>query len=409
MNIIQLLNRTIIENQQYENIENLLLQLVKQYPKSFASIVTRNKIIYDYVIKCTPKLVDSNTFKYTIGTRLYWIFNKLKDFPVCNFCHNKMEYKNVKLNTGYLQYCSTKCSSNDSTIKSKKEHTYKLRTGFNNPSQNPDIKQKKKETTFLHYGVENPNQSERIKQKKKETTFLHYGVEHPGQSKEVQEKIQKTSFEKYGGIGFGSKIVNQKIIKTINKKNNSNVINCSQLESIKQKKKETLLKHYGVENPNQSKEILEKTKKTCLEQYGVECVFQSDHYIKHKQYRLYYNNIGFHSRAEIDFYKLCESNLNKGEFEYQPKVDIQKFSYTYNGKTHFTIPDFRVKSSYIEIKGDQFILENGHWRDCYDKKDNGNKQQEARRQCMITNNVIIIKVSELKNFDFEKFLLERVK
>ena len=53
------------------------------------------------------------------------------------------------------------------------------------------------------------------------------------------------------------------------------VENVSQLESIKEKKKETLLEHYGVENPLQSKEILEKVQNTCMKKYGVHCSFMN--------------------------------------------------------------------------------------------------------------------------------------
>lgn len=51
--------------------------------------------------------------------------------------------------------------------------------------------------------------------------------------------------------------------------------NPSTWDSVKQKKKETNLKNWGVENVFQAKEIKEQLKKTNLEKYGVEYVMQS--------------------------------------------------------------------------------------------------------------------------------------
>lgn len=48
------------------------------------------------------------------------------------------------------------------------------------------------------------------------------------------------------------------------------VSNVSQLEKVKNKKKETTFKHYGVYNPAQSKEVYQKIKETCMDRYGVE-------------------------------------------------------------------------------------------------------------------------------------------
>lgn len=72
-----------------------------------------------------------------------------------------------------------------------------------------------------------------------------------------------------------------------------------------------------------------------------------------------------------------------------------KFKYTYEGKTHYYLPDFLVNSQYVEIKGDHFFNEDGTMRNPYDlSKSIGS---EAKHQCMLRNNVKIIKVSEMKD------------
>ena len=54
------------------------------------------------------------------------------------------------------------------------------------------------------------------------------------------------------------------------------VDNISQLDAIKEKKRQTSLSHYGTENVFQSEEVKNRQKHTCIERYGVENVFQND-------------------------------------------------------------------------------------------------------------------------------------
>ena len=61
------------------------------------------------------------------------------------------------------------------------------------------------------------------------------------------------------------------------------VKNISQIESVKEKKKETTIKHFGVDNPAKSKEISEKIKQTNLERYGHVCNLDSEMGIKQKK------------------------------------------------------------------------------------------------------------------------------
>jgi len=75
-------------------------------------------------------------------------------------------------------------------------------------------------------------------------------------------KLEKNNMEKYG------------------------VVNVFQLESVKQKSKETILDKYGVENVSQSSEIQLKVKNTMLERYN------EYHHFKNKEtYQKYVNNL----------------------------------------------------------------------------------------------------------------------
>jgi hypothetical protein len=76
--------------------------------------------------------------------------------------------------------------------------------------------------------------------------ILKYGVENISQLEEIKNKKRETTFKNYG------------------------VEHNSQCQIVKDKKINTCLKNNGVEHPQQSKEIKNKSKQTCFNNYGVE-------------------------------------------------------------------------------------------------------------------------------------------
>jgi len=74
--------------------------------------------------------------------------------------------------------------------------------------------------------------------------------------------------------------------------NKYGVDNISQLEEIKQKKRETTFEHFGVYYPGESEEIKEKAKKTNIERYGCENPFQSEE-IKEKSRQTCLERLGY--------------------------------------------------------------------------------------------------------------------
>ena len=61
---------------------------------------------------------------------------------------------------------------------------------------------------------------------------------------------------------------------------------------------------------------------------------------------------------------------------------------------HYYIPDFEINGRLVEIKGDQFFKEDGTMQCPFDHNYDG--QVEAKHQCMLNNNVLIIRSSEYK-------------
>jgi hypothetical protein len=99
---------------------------------------------------------------------------------------------------------------------------------------------------------------------------------------------KKTNLEKYGNVNnLHSKVGKEKVLATLKEKYGSEITNVSQIESVKQKKKDTCLKNFGVEWPMQSGEILDKSKNTCIEKYGVDNCSKSEVVIEKIRNNLY--------------------------------------------------------------------------------------------------------------------------
>jgi len=90
-------------------------------------------------------------------------------------------------------------------------------------------------------------------------------------SKQANERRKQTVLRKYGVKNvFQSKAIKKKITDRMIE--NFGVENASQSPEVKEKKRQTTLENYGVEWPGQSEEIREKVRSVVLERYGVENV-----------------------------------------------------------------------------------------------------------------------------------------
>lgn len=63
---------------------------------------------------------------------------------------------------------------------------------------------------------------------------------------------------------------------------------------------------------------------------------------------------------------------------------------------HKYIPDFKVGNEYWEIKGNQFLKEDGTWRNPYAKDDDG--LTEAKHQLCLREGIRILLKDEIKTF-----------
>ncbi len=108
----------------------------------------------------------------------------------------------------------------------------------------------------------------------KRTCMERYGVENASQCERLKEKRKETTRKHYGvDYSLASPVVREKGRKTCLEKYGTEYV--SQVEEIKQKVKETTRKHYGVDYSLASSIVREKGRKTMLKKYGVEYNMQS--------------------------------------------------------------------------------------------------------------------------------------
>lgn len=242
-------------------------------------------------------------------------------------------------------------------------------------------KQKRKATCLEKYGVENTFQSEEKKEKIKQTCLERYGYDNCAKNPDIYDKVKQTNLERYGFV-----------------------CSLNTAENLA-KRKETWLKNLGVDNPNKSIDIREKAIKNNIKKYGVKYYSQTDEYkirsfkTKLEKYGdpfysgniLYeYDSIFFRSKPELCFYIYHKDNNIPIIYEPMPY-----FEYECHNEKHFYKPDFLVEDKLYEIKGDKFFNENGILIDPYNR--NNDDLAAAKQECMIKNNVIILK-SEQYNF-----------
>jgi len=146
--------------------------------------------------------------------------NNLKEPVFCSECHNDyVTFDSFK--NGYKTFCSVSCSR-----------------------KNKSTQEKYKKTMIDIYGVDNPIKSKKIQEKIKKTNLEKYGNKHAMQNKNIQEKVKKTNLKKYGVENvFQNKNIQEKQKETLNKKYGENIENISQIEQVKNKKKNTVFKN----------------------------------------------------------------------------------------------------------------------------------------------------------------------
>ena len=189
----------------------------------------------------------------------------------------------------------------------------------------------KKETVFINLGLgyrEYCSKSCVSKSiKKKNTLKLLYN--NPEIKNKIIEKRKQTLLRNYG-VENPMQIKEVKDNLKIYFNTKYGVNHPSQIQTSQEKKRQTFLNKYGVENPNQSELIKEKKKQTFLRNYGVENPNQSE-LIKEKKKQTFLRNYGVENPlSSKDIRKKIKQTMLK-------RYGVKNFSQSKNFKENIGI------------------------------------------------------------------------
>ena len=346
--ILKNIETNIYYAQDSENFMKLASFMLEHSKEPSRHIASYDQELLKWIMKMTSML-DSRDFNYSIATRIHWILMGFTDFPECENpeCHNIIGVKtNIVWCRGYTRYCSLKCGTKCSRDKCNK-------TLHRHAAENPDffkqIENKKKTTRLEKHGDPTWNNRASAMQ----TCLDKYGSTAPVGNKDIYAKSMETRERKYG---------------------KGNLTNYA-------KTADTCLRLYGHRsawgNPDIHRKCIERT----IELHGS----------PNPGNKYSFDGFKFDSKPELAFYIWLKDN----NIDFICKPDI-RFPYKYNEKTYYYFPDFVVEEHIVEIKGDHFFKEDGTMQNPFDHSQDG--LYEAKHQCMLDNNVNIMRTSEYSQY-----------
>lgn len=372
-----------------------LYDIVNKNRNSFFFILKRkeNKHLLDWLNSKTP-LLNDGSFQYNIGTKCYWLFNGLQDWPRCKTpsCNKQI---GICVNCGifgYLPHCNNKCKTKDPEVQAKIRKTCVKKYNCEWPSKSDVSKQHYQQTCEDKYGCKNVFASPKVISKIAKTIEQRYGNSNYRNT----NKAVKTKIEKYG------QGTNGKAISAVRKK-----FSKEKFKHIQQKIENTKEERYGDKNYNNShkrvqtrfannngvyisKEQHEQMKQTYLKSCGYDHNFKNPEFrkmLQHKRRSTYlYDGKNFDSMPELAYYiYLKDNNI---EFIYHP-INLN-LTYNINGVIHTYFPDFIVEGNLIELKGNQFFLDKDPTKRMISPYDRSkDKEAEIKHQYMLSIGVKI--------------------
>ena len=349
----------------YTNMSNEeLLRDIKSidvYPNKL-NVVLKNhhSQLYVEVVNRTKFLDDFYTHgNVPILARIYCLEHHLESQPTCQHpdCNNPTLWDNNIRN--FVPYCCMKHRSSDPKWQEKYKNTMMKRHGVNYTLESKEKREQATNTCEMKYGEKYPIKLQEFKEKRKATCNERYHTDHPMQS---------------------------------------NVVKQHHIESCR--------KNLGTDNAFQSPIVQQKFIQTCRRLYDCDYYAQSPEYHKNRKHKFHsekYPGLTFDSTWEVKVYEFCKDN--NIQVEYSPSISLP---YEYDGRTFYYHPDFLVSGKLYEVKGEQFFkvgesgqevmfnpYRNPEWSDGRYAWECG--KYEAKHQCMLRNNIVILRESVIRN------------
>lgn len=211
---------------------------------------------------------------------------------ICEFCGKEYEYdeNNIRVREeGYRltydssKFCCQKCSIKNNLANQKKTLSKRLGYEVTSTFHLPGVQEKAQATSLKRYGTKFGVCSKQSVEKRRKTCKERYGAETPLQNKEIKQKTYDSNVKNHNGTyhlqteevreksagGHRTDEYREKARRLFDAKakhtefvEKYGVSNPFQLEFVKEKSKETLLKKYGVENIAKDVCTLEKRSNT---------------------------------------------------------------------------------------------------------------------------------------------------
>lgn len=299
------------------------------------------KYFPEYYIEIS-KLVFPDDFKFS--QKLYHYFNNDINLKLgyCLVCGNKCKF--LSFVNGYSKHCCMKCSNKNPELKIKRANGYKE-----------------------YY--KNENEENKLKRFQQQSETLH---------KTISLKSDETKKEEYRRRG--ESIHNSWINKP----------DYIKKEEI-QKRSKLIKQTWDNKSETEKYIIIQKRKDAQLNKFNGKWAAQTYEFAKNRKHGIKFNNIYFDSKWEIDVYCYCiDNNFN---FEYHPNIS---FEYKYDNHIYHYQPDFIINGKLYEVKGGHFF-ENNKMICPFNRNTYTDGKFEAKHQCMINNNVIILYANKTRN------------
>jgi len=245
-------------------------------------------------------------------------YYKKENDGICKTCNNPTNF--ICLTWGYAKYCSKKCVANNKEIIEKRIRVLKdqCKSGI--------IQQKRKESYKHKTGYDNPSQNPEVKQQKIDTNRRVRNVDNPFQDTNIKKQIKQTSDKKYGGIGFSSKIITSKIDNTIKIK--YNIDHYSKLNKCKEQVRNTCQQRYHKDNVFQIESVKQHIRD--LKIPLISC-WQPEYWIN-KGYSIEESKKIISERAKRDInYFIKKYGEQEGLQKFNDMISKRKFSFSLEG------------------------------------------------------------------------------
>ena len=221
-----------------------------------------------------------------------------------------------------------------------------------------------------------------------------FGCINVFQLPEVIQKAKDTKIEAHGSLEQAYKVRNDKTIMTLQRQTGDPTItNVFQRKATKQRIKETLAARYNGDITAAYRESGLRASDTKERKYGYRGVLQTPEVIRKKRSKYLYNGLSFDSSWELAFYIWATDH---GKEIIRLPVAL---AYQVDDKQYHYYPDFCCDGELIELKG-KYLCKDG----CKDSglcdffNTNNQKALDAKYNCMLENNVIVISDDEIQPY-----------